>query len=175
MVLTVTTDIIQTATAVCQVLITTGGFYLLYTTFILQAKVAQDQQKMLEIENRRARREIRPVFKVDKEYSLVDGYTFFKFYCELNDAFNLKIQSRSGLMIIVKEPSVSIPFLKMEDKLGYQYRFKELPRYPSLFEDSPDYEIVIEISFEDIDGFPYKQSLAGSHCAIEPQRPIPAW
>ena len=176
MLLTVTTDWLTVYTAIGQLLITCVGFWLLYTTFILQAKIAVDQQRMLEIENRRARREIRPVFKLTGEYrELGKKWYIFYFQSELNDAYDLKLSSKSGSCVNMKEPYVELKFLRKDSKLGHEYRFTDNDLLTSDIIKRPDHEIVLEITFEDVDGFPYKQVLRGPHCAMEPGRPIPVW
>jgi hypothetical protein len=174
MLLTIGTDEIIAIAAVCQVLITGVGFILLYTTFVLQAKVASDQQKMLEIENRRARREVRPIFKVTGTYDItrIPGWNTFDFTCDLNDAYNLQIRTNSGVQVIIREPETNIPFVKKGSSLIYSYRFRDgLPTYVDL--SLPSYHIEMTLTFEDVDGFRYKQVISGEHCQLDPQRPVP--
>jgi len=175
MLLTITTDWVLAFASICQLLITGVGFWLLYTTFILQAKVSMDQQKMLEIETRRVRREIRPVFKLDGNYDSlpIPGYTTFGFYCESNDAYNLLITSHSGSSVSVREDHVQIAYLKQESLLSYSYTFRDSISKDHNLIYQPAFQINIELQFDDVDGFRYKQILSGQHCRLQPGRPMP--
>lgn len=174
MLLTVTTEWVQVWIAIAQLIVGVVGFLLLYSTLILQSKVAIDQQKMVEIEGRRARREIRPVFQVDQCYSieLVD-FTKFGFICRENNAYDLHVTLKGGKNVEAYEVDTVIPFVAKDTALSFMYRFKEPLPYPD--QTNPDFIIVIELIYTDVDGFAYKQILSGWHCQISEGRPIPTW
>lgn len=174
MFLTITTDWIMALTAIIQLLVTGVGFWLLYTTFVLQAKVATDQQKMLEIETRRVRREVRPIFKVKGTYDIIriPGYTTFDFVCEINDAYNLTVKNNSGKFIKAREPTTNIPSVNKGDHLIFSYAITEPPHYTYDDLNKPDYKIEIELKFQDVDGFKYMQIITGSHSDLDAYPPI---
>jgi hypothetical protein len=174
MLLTVTTDWLQIYIAIGQLILSVVGFLLLYSTLVVQAKVATSQQNMIEIEGRRARREIRPVFQVYQEYSCewLD-FTKFGFTCMQNDAYDLHVVSKSGQFVEAHEAKTKLPFVAAGYTLAFSYRFTQPLPYPE--KNVADFLIVVELTYTDVDGFPYKQILSGPHCDISEGRPIPTW
>ncbi|HEY8927559.1 MAG TPA: hypothetical protein VIM55_00110 [Mucilaginibacter sp.] len=173
MFLTITTDWILAFAAICQLFITGVGFWLLYTTFILQAKVARDQQKILEIETRRSRREVRPLFKVKGTYDSyrIIGFTTFDFSCELNDAYYLQVRDISGARIIAREPLTNISLINKGESLIFSYKIQDPPYYTYYDLKRSEYKIKIELTFQDVDGFSYKQIISGQHCELDAEPP----
>lgn len=174
MLLTVTTDWIAALVAIGQLVVTSVGFWLLYTTFVLQAKVAADQQRMLEIETRRSRREVRPIFKVKgtRDSTRIVGYITFDFTCELNDAYHFVIINRSGKYVRVREPFVEVTMIPKGSSLIYSYSISNDPHYLFTDLDKPDYRIHLELGFEDVDGFRYQQFISGTHNQLDAMPPV---
>jgi len=143
MLLTLTTDWIVAIVAIGQLFITGVGFWLLYNTFVLQAKVAVDQQSILEIESRRSRREIRPVFKVTGiANDNIPGYVTFGFTCEFNDAYRFNMVNRSGKYISVRENEVNIATVNKGATLNYSYAIVSPDKYTVVdLQKNPDYKI----------------------------------
>jgi len=173
---TETTDWVIALTAIGQLIVTTVGFILLYVTFALQAKVSMDQQKMLEIESRRVRREIRPSFNTELPMQKsINGSNTIRFLCESNNAYNVHVVSLSGPKISTDLNGKPYKCIAAKEAFELTYTFTDNKDPTDEERNKPDYSIRVELHYEDADGQEYKQVLSGVDGNVNAERPIVLW